>query len=163
MLELLLTSSYNKPAGFNYRYIMIDEITPDSGNLSGFIEILVMSPSGINLCRKNGATATASSFYDSGLRPSYLIDGDLMSRWVSATTGPQWVKIDLKVTGLFDSIKFYALMSEAGRVPKSFKIKASVDNVTYDTLGVYTGVTYPDVIATSPWKINGVTMSPPIP
>lgn len=162
-MECLLLSLQNEQDGFKYRYVMIDEITPDPGNLSGLIEILVMSPSGENLCRKNGTTATASSFYDSGLRPAYLIDGDLMSRWVSSSTTPQWVKIDLKVAGLFNSIKFYALMSEAGRVPKSFKIKVSSDDVNYTTIGVYTGVTYPDVIATSPWKINGVTMSPPLP
>lgn len=163
MLEVLLSSPSSPKSGLSYRYVKIDEMYSDPGQLVGLVGLLVMSPGGENLCVKNAAIASASSFFDAGLAPKHIVDGTTSSRWVSASVSPQWLKVDLMKASVFNKIKLQILPGEAGRVPKRFQILGSNDNVSYTSIGTYTNMTYPDTVSMNPWKVTQATLDLVIP
>ena len=82
----------------------------------------------INLARNPAATATASSTQGSN-SPARAIDGNTGTRWESAFSDPQWLRIDL---GNPFTIETFRLRWEAAS-SKSYKIEVSLDGTTWTT------------------------------
>lgn len=64
---------------------------------------LALLPPGVDLAL--GKTATASSYENEGGMPAgNVVDGDLTTRWSSASSDPQWVQIDLGSVMAFNRV-----------------------------------------------------------
>ncbi|MEV4346263.1 beta-1,3-glucanase family protein [Actinoplanes sp. NPDC049596] len=78
-----------------------------------------------------GRTATASSSENPGAFPaSAAVDGDAGTRWSSAFSDPQWLRVDLGATA---TIKSVTLNWEAAYA-KAFQIQTSADGNTWTTV-----------------------------
>lgn len=158
MIELMLYPS-GVSESHSYRYIKFENMYADPGQLVGLNKILILNNLGEDLCAKNSATATASSSYDSGLDIKHVVNYSLAWRWVSREVGPQWVLVDLKTKSTFHSIKMYIYAPEPKRSPKSFELLGSNDNVTFQSLGYFTDIKYPDVIQGTSGSVKGTTIT----
>ncbi|MFB8206750.1 discoidin domain-containing protein [Streptomyces sp. NPDC056010] len=76
-----------------------------------------------------GKTVTVSSQEGAGTPATAAVDGDNGTRWSSAFSDPQWIKVDL---GTSASVSQIALRWEAAYA-KSYKIEFSTDNTTWST------------------------------
>ncbi|MFJ7627609.1 discoidin domain-containing protein [Streptomyces sp. NPDC097595] len=76
-----------------------------------------------------GKTVTVSSQESAGTPATAAVDGDNGTRWSSAFSDPQWIKVDL---GASASVSQIALKWEAAYA-KSYKIEFSTDNNTWST------------------------------
>ncbi|MET7346130.1 discoidin domain-containing protein, partial [Streptomyces sp. NPDC005547] len=76
-----------------------------------------------------GKTVTTSSQEGAGTPATAAVDGDNGTRWSSAFSDPQWIKVDL---GTSASVSQIALKWEAAYA-KSYKIEFSTDNNTWST------------------------------
>ncbi|WP_093710011.1 discoidin domain-containing protein [Streptomyces sp. 2131.1] len=76
-----------------------------------------------------GKTVTTSSQESSGTPATAAVDGDNGTRWSSAFSDPQWIKVDL---GTSASVSQIALRWEAAYA-KSYKIEFSKDDSTWST------------------------------
>ncbi|MCX0242493.1 MULTISPECIES: discoidin domain-containing protein [Streptomyces] len=76
-----------------------------------------------------GKTVTTSSQESAGTPATAAVDGDNGTRWSSAFSDPQWIKVDL---GASASVSQIALRWEAAYA-KSYKIEFSTDNNTWST------------------------------
>ncbi|OKI94980.1 coagulation factor 5/8 type domain-containing protein [Streptomyces sp. CB01249] len=76
-----------------------------------------------------GKTVTVSSQEGDGTPATAAVDGDNGTRWSSAFSDPQWIKVDL---GTSASVSQIALRWEAAYA-KSYKIEFSTDNSTWST------------------------------
>ncbi|MEU9532082.1 discoidin domain-containing protein [Streptomyces sp. NPDC048213] len=76
-----------------------------------------------------GKTVTTSSQESAGTPATAAVDGDNGTRWSSAFSDPQWIKVDL---GTSASVSQIALRWEAAYA-KSYKIEFSTDNSTWNT------------------------------
>ncbi|NED16088.1 discoidin domain-containing protein [Streptomyces sp. SID9124] len=76
-----------------------------------------------------GKTVTTSSQESAGTPATAAVDGDNGTRWSSAFSDPQWIKVDL---GTSASVSQIALRWEAAYA-KSYKIEFSTDNNTWST------------------------------
>ncbi|WP_328898993.1 discoidin domain-containing protein [Streptomyces sp. NBC_00441] len=76
-----------------------------------------------------GKTVTTSSQESGGTPATAAVDGDNGTRWSSAFSDPQWIKVDL---GTSASVSQIALKWEAAYA-KSYKIEFSTDNNTWST------------------------------
>ncbi|MGZ2361350.1 discoidin domain-containing protein, partial [Streptomyces sp. 372A] len=76
-----------------------------------------------------GKTVTTSSQESAGTPATAAVDGDNGTRWSSAFSDPQWLKVDL---GTSASVSQIALKWEAAYA-KSYKIEFSTDNNTWST------------------------------
>ncbi|MEV5606423.1 discoidin domain-containing protein, partial [Streptomyces sp. NPDC052299] len=76
-----------------------------------------------------GKTVTTSSQESDGTPATAAVDGDNGTRWSSAFSDPQWIKVDL---GTSASVSQIALKWEAAYA-KSYKIEFSTDNSTWST------------------------------
>ncbi|MFE9860076.1 discoidin domain-containing protein [Streptomyces sp. NPDC005780] len=76
-----------------------------------------------------GRTVTASSQENSGTPATSAVDGDNGTRWSSAFSDPQWIKVDLGSTA---SVSQIALKWEAAYA-KSYRIEFSTDDSTWST------------------------------
>jgi len=77
-----------------------------------------------------GKTATASSQENASLTPQNAVDGNTGTRWSSAFSDPQWLKVDL---GSTQAICQVTLNWEAAYA-KAFQIQTSTDNSTWTTI-----------------------------
>jgi beta-glucosidase len=75
-------------------------------------------------------TATASSTENSSYPASYAVDGSTSTRWSSAFSDPQWLKVDL---GSSRSISRVILKWEAA-YGKSYQVQTSTDNTNWTTV-----------------------------
>ncbi|MEU1292741.1 discoidin domain-containing protein [Streptomyces sp. NPDC005840] len=82
-----------------------------------------------------GRTATASSTENAGTPAAAAVDGDLGTRWSSATTDDQWLQVDLGATA---SISKIVLNWEAA-YGKDYKIQSSPDGGSWTDLTSVTG------------------------
>ncbi|MGN5637508.1 discoidin domain-containing protein, partial [Streptomyces sp. AC154] len=76
-----------------------------------------------------GKTVTASSQENYGTPAASAVDGDNGTRWSSAASDPQWIKVDL---GSSASVSQIALKWETAYA-KSYKIEFSTDNNSWST------------------------------
>ncbi|MEU9093616.1 discoidin domain-containing protein [Streptomyces sp. NPDC048428] len=76
-----------------------------------------------------GKTVTTSSQENDGNPATAAVDGDNGTRWSSAFSDPQWIKVDL---GSAASVSQIALKWEAAYA-KSYRIEFSTDNSTWST------------------------------
>ncbi|WP_393054740.1 discoidin domain-containing protein [Streptomyces sp. LN549] len=76
-----------------------------------------------------GKTVTASSQENYGTPATSAVDGDNGTRWSSAASDPQWLKVDL---GSAASVSQIALRWETAYA-KSYRIEFSTDNSTWST------------------------------
>ncbi|MFE9815192.1 discoidin domain-containing protein [Streptomyces sp. NPDC005773] len=76
-----------------------------------------------------GKAVTASSQENAGTPATSAVDGDNGTRWSSAFSDPQWIKVDLGSTA---SVSQIALKWEAAYA-KSYRIEFSTDNSTWST------------------------------
>ncbi|WP_406099141.1 discoidin domain-containing protein [Streptomyces sp. NBC_01013] len=76
-----------------------------------------------------GRTVTTSSQESDGTPAASAVDGDNGTRWSSAFSDPQWIKVDL---GSAASVSQIALKWEAAYA-KSYRIEFSTDNSTWST------------------------------
>jgi hypothetical protein len=79
----------------------------------------------VNLAK--GKTATASSSENSSLGPANAVDGNTSTRWSSAFSDPQWLKIDLGATHTVTKV---VLRWEAAYA-KAFQIQMSSDGTNW--------------------------------
>ncbi|WLQ46636.1 discoidin domain-containing protein [Streptomyces poriferorum] len=76
-----------------------------------------------------GRTVTTSSQENGGTPATAAVDGDNGTRWSSAFTDPQWIKVDLGSTA---SVSQIALKWEAAYA-KGYRIEFSTDDSTWST------------------------------
>ncbi|WP_326734617.1 discoidin domain-containing protein [Streptomyces sp. NBC_01022] len=76
-----------------------------------------------------GKTVTASSQENYGTPATSAVDGDNGTRWSSAASDPQWIKVDLGSTA---SVSQIALKWETAYA-KSYRIEFSTDDSTWST------------------------------
>ncbi|MFE9783379.1 discoidin domain-containing protein, partial [Streptomyces sp. NPDC005775] len=76
-----------------------------------------------------GRTVTTSSQENGGTPATSAVDGDNGTRWSSAFSDPQWIKVDL---GSNASVSQIALRWEAAYA-KSYRIEFSTDDSTWST------------------------------
>ncbi|WP_328892479.1 discoidin domain-containing protein [Streptomyces sp. NBC_00236] len=76
-----------------------------------------------------GKAVTASSQENAGTPATSAVDGDNGTRWSSAFSDPQWIKVDLGSTA---SVSQIALKWEAAYA-KSYRIEFSTDDSTWST------------------------------
>ncbi|WP_327247790.1 discoidin domain-containing protein [Streptomyces sp. NBC_01320] len=84
-----------------------------------------------------GKTVTASSEENNGTPAASAVDGDNGTRWSSAFSDPQWIKVDLGVSA---SVSQIVLKWEAAYA-NGYRIEFSTDNSTWST--VYSTTTGP--------------------
>ncbi|MEH1165134.1 discoidin domain-containing protein [Micromonospora sp. CPCC 205539] len=77
-----------------------------------------------------GQPATASSTQDAGLAASNAVDGNTGTRWASAASDPQWLRVDL---GSTRTICRVVLTWEAAYA-RAFQIQTSADGNTWATI-----------------------------
>ncbi|MFG2049075.1 discoidin domain-containing protein [Micromonospora sp. NPDC048935] len=77
-----------------------------------------------------GAPATASSTQDAGLAASAAVDGNPGTRWASAASDPQWLRVDL---GSTRTICRVVLTWEAAYA-RAFQLQTSADGATWTTI-----------------------------
>ncbi|GAA0576074.1 hypothetical protein GCM10010172_71030 [Paractinoplanes ferrugineus] len=77
-----------------------------------------------------GRPATASSTESGAYAASAAVDGNTGTRWSSAFSDPQWLRVDLGATATITSVK---LTWEAAYA-KSFQIQTSADGSTWTTV-----------------------------
>ena len=105
--------------------------TPASGTVT--IVDNETPPATTDLAR--GKTATASS-QEGAYVPANAVDGNATTRWGSAFSDPQWIKIDLGSTQAISSVK---LVWEAASA-KNYTIDVSNDNTTWSTIATKTNM-----------------------
>lgn len=76
-----------------------------------------------------GKPAYASS-HEAGLLPEYAFDGDMLSRWSSASSDPQWIYVDLGATYVIQEIRLY-WEAAYGR---DYRIEVSPDAVNWQEI-----------------------------
>ncbi|MGQ4428725.1 discoidin domain-containing protein, partial [Streptomyces violaceoruber] len=84
-----------------------------------------------------GRPATASSVENAGTPATAAFDGDTGTRWSSQASDPQWVRVDL---GAVQDLCKVDLNWEAAYA-KDFRIEASADGQSWQTLKSVTGAT----------------------
>ncbi|WP_433047726.1 discoidin domain-containing protein [Dactylosporangium sp. CS-033363] len=84
-----------------------------------------------------GKTADASSTENAGTPASSAVDGNGGTRWSSAASDPQWLRVDL---GSVQSICQVTINWEAA-YGKDFQIQTSTDNANWTTIKTVTGGT----------------------
>ncbi|MBG6104945.1 hypothetical protein IW249_005359 [Micromonospora vinacea] len=77
-----------------------------------------------------GSPATASSSQDAGLAASAAVDGNPGTRWASAASDPQWLRVDL---GSTRTICRVVLTWEAAYA-RAFQLQTSADGATWTTV-----------------------------
>ncbi|RAO54715.1 Beta-glucosidase [Micromonospora saelicesensis] len=77
-----------------------------------------------------GSPATASSSQDAGLAASAAVDGNTGTRWASAASDPQWLRVDL---GSTRTICRVVLTWEAAYA-RAFQLQTSADGATWTTI-----------------------------
>jgi beta-glucosidase len=100
-------------SGFNINWIELDRVQVCSTN-----NIALDQP------------ATASSLQSSSYPASAAVDGDLTTRWSSASSDPQWITVDL---GSVQNIARVRLNWETASA-KSYSIQLSTNNSTWTTV-----------------------------
>lgn len=82
-----------------------------------------------------GRPVTASSSESAAFPASAAVDGDAGTRWSSAFSDPQWLRVDLGATYAVDQVQ----LSWEAAYARAFSIEVSTDATTWST--VYTTTT----------------------
>ncbi len=69
----------------------IDELSPSNNSADDTVTVIQKPPVNLALLK----TATSSSVESTSYPPSYAVDGNSSTRWSSAFSDPQWLKVDL--------------------------------------------------------------------
>jgi fibronectin type 3 domain-containing protein len=77
-----------------------------------------------------GQPATASSVQGAGYAASNAVDGNLGTRWSSASSDPQWLQVDLGATHTINQI----VLNWENAYAKAFQIQTSTDGTTWTTI-----------------------------
>lgn len=103
-------------------------------------------------------SVTSSSDENFRLKPEYAVDGDLTTRWSSAWSDPQWIRIDLGDEYNINKIKLYW----EGAYGRSYNILVSLDgNAWKEVYATITGDGGEDDLSIEPvnaryLKLNGL-------
>ena len=87
---------------------------------------MVPVPAG-NLAQGAAAYATASSVENAGLPASYAVDGNASTRWSSAWSDPQWIKVDLGAVYLVNHV----VLNWEAAYGKAYRIEVSTDGTAW--------------------------------
>jgi fibronectin type 3 domain-containing protein len=77
-----------------------------------------------------GQPATASSVQGAGYAASNAVDGNLGTRWSSASSDPQWLQVDLGATHTINQV----VLNWENAYAKAFQIQTSIDGTTWTTI-----------------------------
>ena len=118
-----------------------------AGSITSAVATLTIAPPGVNLALNQ--PATASSTQNAGLAAGNVDDGDLTTRWGSATgVDPSWVQIDLGSVQPFDTVVLYWENAYASQ----YEIQYSTDDANWsvaysnnDGVGGVETLTFPTV------------------
>jgi hypothetical protein len=94
------------------------------GALTTTIAVTVLRAEDLNLTLGKAVTASSGS---GGGAPELAVDGDPKTRWESARSDPQWLRIDLEAPY---ALRTATLRWEAARA-KAYRIEVSLDQVTW--------------------------------
>jgi hypothetical protein len=81
-----------------------------------------------------GKSATASSQESATYTPAMAVDGNATTRWASAFSDPQWIRVDL---GASYTVKRVVLSWEAASA-KNYTVQTSADGTTWTTISTQT-------------------------
>jgi fibronectin type 3 domain-containing protein len=96
-----------------------------------------------------GHPATASSVQGAGYPASNAVDGNLGTRWSSASSDPQWLQVDLGATHTITQV----VLNWEAAYAKAFQIQTSNDGTTWTT--IYTTTTGTGGVQTIPVSGSG--------
>jgi hypothetical protein len=82
------------------------------------------------LLLSQGQPATASSLQAAGYPASNAVDGNLSTRWSSASSDPQWLEVDLGATHTISKVVLYWEAAYA----TAFQIQTSADGTNWTTI-----------------------------
>jgi predicted GH43/DUF377 family glycosyl hydrolase len=105
------------------------EIMASAGFTRNYREVTVYVQAPSNY-KTTACSAEVSSFYGAETHYNHAIDGDMETRWGSDYSDNQWLKITLDTIHSVGKVIIYWEAASA----KTYKILASVDNVSWDTL-----------------------------
>ena len=88
------------------------------------------NPSGRNLALDGTATASSTEGPGSGRQASYAIDGDLATRWSSAFSDPQWLRVDLGARWQISEIRLNWENAHA----TAYRVELSTDGTTWKSV-----------------------------
>jgi hypothetical protein len=89
------------------------------------VEILVQAPEEVNLAAFK--PVTASSVEKGGLEPDQANDGNPQTRWASASSDPQWIKVDLEKLYSLEKVSLHWQNAAA----KVYQIEVSKDGTEW--------------------------------
>ena len=105
--------------------------------LAGYLTATVISASAADPLLSQGRPATASSTESAGTPASAAVDGNPGTRWSSAFSDPQWIRVDLGSTATISRV----VLTWEGAYARAFTIQTSADGTTWTTVHTTTAGT----------------------
>src|SRR6266498_3716385 len=122
--------------------------------LVGYAAVAVTRASAVSPLLSQGKPAIASSVENAGLPASAAVDGNTGTRWSSAFSDPQWLRVDLGATATIDQV----VLAWETAYATAFQIQVSPDASAWTTIASTTTGTG----GTQTLTVNG-TVVPPTP
>ncbi|MFD2762825.1 discoidin domain-containing protein [Micromonospora eburnea] len=98
--------------------------------VASFVAAVTTAASAADPLLSQGRPVTASSVQNASFPASAAVDGDLGTRWSSAATDPQWIRVDLGATATISQV---TLNWEAAYAT-AYQIQVSADDATWTTV-----------------------------
>src|SRR5687767_5320605 len=105
--------------------------------LAGYLTATVLSASAADPLLSQGRPATASSTEGAGTPASAAVDGNPGTRWSSAFSDPQWIRVDLGSTAAISRV----VLTWEGAYARAFTIQTSADGTAWTTVHTTTAGT----------------------
>ncbi len=105
--------------------------------LAGYLTATVISASAADPLLSQGRPATASSTESAGTPASAAVDGNPGTRWSSAFSDPQWIRVDLGSTATISRV----VLTWEGAYARAFTIQTSADGTAWTTVHTTTAGT----------------------
>src|SRR6266511_135454 len=98
--------------------------------LVGYAAVAVTRASAASPLLSQGKPAIASSVENAGLPASAAVDGNTGTRWSSAFSDPQWLRVDLGATATIDQV----VLTWEAAYATAFQIQVSADAATWTSI-----------------------------
>jgi hypothetical protein len=98
--------------------------------LAGYAAVTVTQAGAASALLSQGKPVTASSVENAGTPASAAVDGNTGTRWSSAFSDPQWLRVDLGATATVDQVVLIWEVAYA----RAFQIQVSADGSTWTNI-----------------------------
>jgi len=98
--------------------------------LTGYLTVTTVTATAADPLISQGRPATASSAENAGTPASAAVDGDTGTRWSSAFSVPQWLRVDLGTTATVSRV----VLNWEAAYATAFTVQTSADGTTWTTI-----------------------------